>query len=269
MGVRPLNFKVNIMSIIFNEELHTYTHATTGAMYTPVSTIIAKFYTPFDEEYFSLYKAIERHYGTEVFLKAKAKYGFAKVNEMFLANAPKSDLEAADFLAEVIRTEWKLKADLACEKGTAYHLEEENKVIAEGYTWNGKHYPYRAFQFGDELKEDDCFVVTELIIWHDESLICGTADLVIFDCGKIHILDHKTNEELKDNDYKQMLGVFNQINDSSVGHYTVQLSIYLQMLLIKYPWCKAGNTVLLHWNGHFIHEKHVPNITHFTATLFK
>lgn len=256
------------MSIIFNEELHTYTHKVTGAKYTPVSTVIAQYYKPFDEQYFSMYKAIERFYGIEVFLKAKAKYGFAAINERFINNAPESDVSKVKLITNTIVKEWKLKADLACEKGTAYHLEEENKVIANGFDWNGKHYPYRDFKFGDELKPDDCFVVTELIIWHDESLICGTADLVIFDCGIIHILDHKTNEELGDSDYNKMIGIFKQVNDSSVGHYTVQLSIYLQMLLLYYDWCKAGETILLHWNGHFVHEKQVANITYLTSLLF-
>ena len=76
-------------------------------------------------------------------------------------------------------------------------------------------------------------VTAELRMYHFKHLFAGTADVLLFDTkNQTYIIaDYKTNKDLNKNfRNKTMLAPFNNLLDSPLNHYQIQLSYY-QILL--------------------------------------
>lgn len=185
--------------ILYIDKTHSYVNLVTGANLTPVTTFIKQFVKPFDEAYWLDYKSKE-------------------------LGIPKKDL----------KKDWKLKSKLGVETGSIVHnyLEERfkrkvtspvipkyidnNKVkklieVADGYYNDRKHIGVEAL---------------ELVVGNE--VIAGTLDKLME--GGL-LVDYKTGQ-LKTG-YSPLLSPFNNMLDSSLNKYTIQLNTYRTLLEAK------------------------------------
>lgn len=150
---------------------------------------------------------------------------------------------------EEVLKEWKYKAFKSTEIGTAIHK------IFEDYTYNNFVILNNELIF-DYLELDSDFFIdfnnkkdislkfindffltkrltpikSELIVYND--FLAGQIDMICSDKkDNYYIIDFKTNEKIEKYSYnKKMLLEFNFLNDSNYYHYSLQLSIYKQLL---------------------------------------
>jgi len=83
--------------------------------------------------------------------------------------------------------------------------------------------------------------------------IAGQSDKVTVAGGRVDILDYKTNKEIKTQGFKNYEGItqkmlfpVNHLDDCNLNHYTLQLSIYMYVILKHNPLLRAGNLTLQH-----------------------
>jgi hypothetical protein len=88
--------------------------------------------------------------------------------------------------------------------------------------------------------------------------LCGQSDLVEVIDDTVHITDYKTNKEIKTEGFKSWNGTtqkmqypVSHLDDCELNHYTLQLSIYMYIILKHNPRLKPG-TITLH---HIIFEE--------------
>ncbi len=186
--------------VILNPVTHQYFHTGSDANYASVSSLLNMVKTKFDKA-------------------GKAKIVAARENRP----------------AEEIIREWDAKADESRRKGTALHEKIEAILAQKAETEIDEKLKTLVF---DALQAaltaagvDFGFAsdfASELILWHDEFEVAGTADGVYMDDDKVIIVDWKTNARIdRISPYGQKLAPpFDDIDDCNYNHYALQLSFY-------------------------------------------
>lgn len=167
---------------------------------------------------------------------------------------------------EEILTEWKYKADFACEKGTTCH--EFSQSLWGGQEWKmlefDKSEQYinavskiqaQAIKFHKDYCEHLEHLIDELPIGSEEYDIASCVDHLFYNklTGGLVLVDYKTNSILKGyNDAvsnrkytKKMKLPLNKIEDDSLHHYYLQLSIY-KFLIEKYTGLKVDEMFIVY-----------------------
>ena len=228
--------------IKFKEKDHSYTKD--DKVYTSVTTLVHKFTNPFDEEYWSLYKAIEAELPSFKFQSLKRKYGFRNIGLHLLDDSvSKSDILETQL---EIKTKWKKENRESTILGTKYHLEKERESYELGKEFNMadlSYYPVfekeriegENTQLLDDLYYLEDGYYPELLLWNNEHMIAGQADKVFIstleDMRFIDIGDYKTNKEIKtENTYDNMISPLDHLMDCNLNHYYLQLSTYAYLL---------------------------------------
>ncbi len=161
-----------------------------------------------------------------------------------------------------LKAQWDEKRDLASAKGTAYHKLQEARLLNDrGYTVENVFYPAVTYHTANGVKEDkemklqDNTVYSEKMIWSRKYGICGTADLVEVVNGRINIKDYKTNAKLDTESYnhpltgrKKLKSPVNGLDDCNFNIYSLQINLYMYMLLQNNRHLKMGNMTILHVN---------------------
>ena len=224
--------------LVFYEDSHTYFNAD-GVQYTGMTTFMKQFEgEAFDAEKTARYKAIKEILPEEQFKNLKklitnklhtpSREAWTKVH-LFYDKLCESSIELGDKLRdkkqEILEGWTKASTD-----GSIEHDKREKEVIENGITWNGKYYPYMNKTILDVTKDDVC-VIPEILVWNHETQLCGLVDLPIFDKGKIHILDYKTNKKIETTGFqgRTMTGPFRLHQDCSLSKYSGQLHGYMKM----------------------------------------
>lgn len=219
------------MSIVFNANDHSYKSLDGEAVdWISVTTLVSNLKKPFDAV-----KTAQR-----VSKSKKSKW---------CGIAPDTILEI-----------WKKEADRATTLGTYYHNQREADLCSlasierEGIIVpvmppipeiNGlKHAP--------EQKLDDG-IYPEHLVYLKSAGICGQSDLVEVVNGHVNIIDYKTNKEIKKESFKdwegiseKMLDPVSHLDDCNFNHYSLQLSIYMYIILKHNPKLKPGNIYIHH-----------------------
>lgn len=82
---------------------------------------------------------------------------------------------------------------------------------------------------------------------NDNIGVCGQSDVIAIADNTIHVSDFKTNKELEfENRWKCMLPPYMHLDDCNMNHYSIQLSLYMWILLQNNPTYKPGNIVINH-----------------------
>lgn len=185
---------------LFNSGNHTYTLDGKTNL-TSVTTFISRFKNKFDSDYHANRIAIR---------EGKTK--------------------------EIVLKEWKDKADLSCSVGTYIHSIVENYILTGEIKTNSSIATPKELIIIKFI--NDYFVTGRLIPVLTEhiaynNLIAGQIDLICKNkVGDFFILDFKTNKSIDEYSYgKLMLPPFNYLNDANFYHYSLQLSIYRELLL--------------------------------------
>ncbi len=228
---------MNNPEVIFEAKGHTY-HAG-DIPYQGVTSLVKKYEPEFKEEFWSLYKAIERCYGSG-FVDLKNRVGgFENVVPDFLEK--EHILKNAGMIRQIqndIKREWKKTKQDGLDKGTHIHkLKEKDVITAGGVTYNG-----HSFRRGNNITQNPLIlpdsedssnlVFTELLLWNHEYKIAGQADLVLKYGTNINIRDFKTNKKLTWDSFgaETLLYPLNELPNCDISVYTMQLSLYAWML---------------------------------------
>lgn len=214
--------------IVFNEDDHSYFNAT-GEQYESSTGIIKKYKAPFYDEQTAKYKAIKEILPNTHFKTLKKHAGgwehihtfWDKLMEREWAE---SLIERKDFhLAK-----WKDEA----MAGTAEHAKREQEIITNGgVEFQGLFYEYINTDVLS-IPSTGRYCLTEMLLWDHSMKLGGLADLPVFDNGTFMVLDYKTNKEIARAAFmnKRMFPPFGHLQDCNFNHYSLQLSIYADMV---------------------------------------
>jgi len=158
-----------------------------------------------------------------------------------------------------IKSAWKNEANRATTLGSWYHTKQE-KGFCELETIQRKGVTVPIFKpleidtvkYSPKQKLEDG-VYPEHLVYLKSAGVCGQSDLVEVVNGEVHITDYKTNKEIKTEGYKhwdgtvdKMLAPLSHLDDCNLTHYSLQLSMYMYMILKHNPKLKPGTLTIHH-----------------------
>lgn len=219
------------MTLIFKEDDHKYESTDENIKWTSVTTLVSKLKEKFDKE------------------KVAKKCSANKKSKWY--KIPPS---------EILKI-WDSETNRALKLGNFYHnTKEENLLKNKFIILNDKKIPvYKPIidpLTGDKvapfqkLKEG---IYPEHFTYLKSVGVCGQADYVEVIDGKVNITDYKTNKKIEKNSYvnwegmsKKLYSPLSHLEDCNFNHYSLQMSIYMYMILKHNPKLKPGKLTLLH-----------------------
>ena len=163
-----------------------------------------------------------------------------------------------------VLAEWKYKNQFACEKGSTCHeyaqslwSEEEwsPKMFDESdeYKKAVQEITWQADKFYDDYQDRLEHLADEYIVGSSEYDIASAIDHLFINklTGKLVLVDYKTNSYLSGYNkkaYKKAMKVpLQHLNDDSIHHYYIQLSIY-KYLIEKYTNLKVSEMFIVYFS---------------------
>lgn len=217
--------------IKFEEEGHKYT-STDGSdiKWKSVTGIVHKFSNPFDADAQAIKSSRK---------KTSKWYG----------------LSPSEILAE-----WKKTNEYSLTVGNWYHKMMEDSITScDTIQENGidikivKANVKEGIKYAPEQKLKNNHSYPEHFVYLKSVGLCGQSDDVTIIDNHVNILDFKTNKEFKlqsfrgwDGSYKMMLPPFAHLMDCHKDNYSLQLSLYMFMILKHNPQFKPGKITLQH-----------------------
>ncbi len=181
------------MKIKFDEASHTYTHVDTGAPFISVTTLLGKYKQPFD------------------------RYGHSK-------RVAKREGVSQELVLEM----WEEEKNRACTRGTDIHKILEDYIscgdVKDNYGWLCKSYDMAAERSIDSFKN----VLCENLLYDEEHLVAGMADLIYEHKNEFTVGDFKTNKKFKfSSPYSERLkDPISHLHNCEFNVYGLQLSFY-------------------------------------------
>lgn len=219
------------MSLIFKEEGHVYESIdpNENITWTSVTSLVGRFKPPFDADAQSVKSSKNK----------KSKWFGMDPRE--------------------IRDIWFKEGKRATDLGTYYHNQREADLMSfETINRDGFDLPIIPPKIQDDIKyaPDQKLipgVYPEHFVYLKSAEICGQADYVDVVNGVVNILDYKTNKQIKVNGYATWDGIVSTLNgpvshleDCNLQHYTLQMSIYMYIILKHNPKLKPGKLTVQH-----------------------
>lgn len=250
-------------NVCYNDEAHIYWNENDESKYISVTTLIHSFTQPFDKEFWSAYKALEKLIPKESWaIEKKSLLASKRFDSSILALY---DIEEGTFsnTQQDILDEWDKANKDSCERGTAIHAELENQyykkpkdISLKKYGLGGKFECKKGYT---ELDMQQGVYPEYLISYESEDgllKVAGQIDLLIKDGNDIYIIDYKTNKKIDqksgfDTMTKKnatMLYPLSNLMDCNYMHYTMQLSTYAYMLKQINPDFVIKDLILVHYD---------------------
>lgn len=229
----------------FNDATHKYYNKQDMQPYISVTQLIGAYEQPFQENFWSSYKALEKILDPEDFKNVRKTLLDTKKFDKSLLEKLNIDLDIFEKEKDLILLDWKNKKEESCEHGSEQHL------IKELSFYDKKEFDLSRYGFQDCVGNFDCTynyykldkeraIYPEFLMAIDYNglRLSGQADLIAKNGNDIYIGDWKTNKELKTTSYfdkKKKSNVMmkfplNNIQDCSLQRYYLQLSTYGFML---------------------------------------
>ena len=258
MDVNKKNGKV-----CFNEKNHIYWNEDNNEKYISVTTLIERFGQPFDKEFWSAYKALEKLLPSDSWkMEKKSLLNSHRFNKEIL---DVYDIRQKDFnkAQQDILDEWDKTNREACERGTKIHAQLEKSMYKMGNDVSLKKFGVGGKFICDKDRTTldlENGVYPEYLIYRtsDDGLlkIAGQIDLLVKNGNEIIVIDYKTNKEIKqhsgfDTQSRQtakMLYPLNNLEDCNYMHYTLQLSTYAWMIQKLNPEFIIKDLILVHFD---------------------
>ena len=220
------------MSIVFNAADHSYksVDAEDVIRWISVTTLVSNFKKPFDAE------------------KTAARVSKNKRSKWY-------GIEPKAIIAI-----WNGEADRATSLGTYYHNQREADICAlASIEREGIPIPVvtpvpevNGLKIAPSQKLDSG-VYPEHMVYLKSAGICGQSDLVEVVNDHVNITDYKTNKEIKtegfrnwEGDTEKLLYPVAHLDDCHFNHYSLQLSIYMYIILKHNPKLKPGKMFIHH-----------------------
>lgn len=250
-------------SVAFSEDEHVYWNVNNNEKYISVTTLIHQFAQPFDKEFWSAYKALEKLLPKDSWaIEKKSLLNTKKFNKSILDvyNITENDFNKTQ---QEILDSWDEENRKSCERGTKIHLDIENSFYD-----SPKDISLQKFGIGGkfECKKDyseldlEYGVYPEYLIYRESDdgilRIAGQVDLIVKSGNEITIIDHKTNKKIdKKSGFNtatksstKMKYPLNTLDDCNFWHYTMQLSTYAWMLQKINPNFIIKDLILNHYD---------------------
>ena len=249
--------------VAFSNDEHVYWNVEDNEKYISVTTLIHRFTQPFDKEFWSAYKALEK-------LLPKDSWAIEKKS---LLNTKRFDRSILDLynisendfnkVQQAILDDWDNENRKSCERGTKIHEELENSFYR-----NSDNISLQKFGIGGkfECKKDypeldlEYGVYPEYLIYRESEdgilRVAGQVDLIVKSGNEITIIDHKTNKKIDQKSgfdtstrsNAKMKYPLNNLMDCNFYHYTMQLSTYAWMLQKINPNFVIKDLILNHYD---------------------
>jgi len=219
------------MSVVFKEEGHVYENLDPNETieWTSVTSLVGKFKQPFDA--FAISQKCSKN----------------KKSKWYGKEAP------------VIRDIWASETNRATTLGSFYHNQREADLMSfDTLSREGVDLPIIPPKIQDDIKyapEQKLIpgVYPEHFVYLKSAGICGQADYVDVVNGSVNIMDYKTNKEIKERSFENWEGLhtmlqppLGHIEDCNLEHYTLQMSIYMYIILKHNPRLTPGKLTLQH-----------------------
>ena len=256
-------------NIAFEEEAHLYYDVTEpDRQFVSVTTMIHTFTQPFDKEFWSAYKALEKLLSKEDWaIEKKSLLNTKRFDKIILEMY---DISEDDFNKEqqAILDAWEQENRLSCERGTKIHADLENSFYKKPKDINLSKYEiggkFECVRDYNELDLENAVYPEYLIsyVTPDKKLsIAGQIDLLVKKGNKITIGDWKTNKKIETKSFfnsktkssVKMQYPLNTLDDVNYWHYAMQLSTYAWMMQKVNSEFEIEDLVLVH----FDHEGHM------------
>ena len=248
----------------FNEENHVYWNIEDDSVkYISVTTMIEKFGQPFDKEFWSQYKALEKLLPKDEWAIEKKSLLNNKIFNRDILEAHSINENAFNIEKQAILDTWQSENKKSCERGTKIHAQLENSFYKKKknidlakYQVGGK---FECIKDSTQLDLENGVYPEYLISWDSPSgklHVAGQIDLIAKKGNSIVILDWKTNKKLdlkgfydsKTKKTTKMKFPLNSLDECNYSHYNLQLSTYAYMLTQKYPEFVIEDLVLVHFD---------------------
>ena len=250
-------------NVAFNEDSHVYWDTTTNNKFISVTTLIEKFAQPFDKDFWSKYKALEKLLAPDEWkIEKKSILATHKIPKEILSTYNISELDFNKAQQNIL-DEWDKTNTESCERGTKIHSELENSMYNMGANVSLKKFGVGGKFVCDKGRtalDLENGVYPEYLISRvspDGVLrIAGQIDLLVKKGNEIYILDWKTNKEIKQKagfntqtrSEVKMLYPLNLLPDCNYYHYALQLSTYAWMLQMINPDFVIKDLILVHFD---------------------
>lgn len=251
-------------NIAFEEEAHIYYDVTKPEeKFISVTTLIHNFTNPFDKDFWSAYKALEKLLPKSDWeIEKKSLLSTKKFDKVLLEMY---DISENDFnkAQQAILDEWDAENRRSCERGTKIHSDLENSLYGKRrdidlakYQIGGK---FECIKDHNELDLEYGVYPEYLIhrVSEDGKLrLAGQIDLLVKKGNKIIIADYKTNKKIETKSFfdkskkssVKMKYPLNNIDDVNYWHYTLQLSTYAWMIQKLNPEFEIEDLVMIHFD---------------------
>lgn len=233
-------------NVAFNEEVHRYWDINDeNKKFISVTTLIGKFGQPYDKEFWSAYKALEKLLPPDAWkVEKKSLLNTKRFNKEILKIHGISESDFNALQQEILDT-WQEENRKSCERGTKIHAQLENAFYK-----GGKNVKLDKFGIGGKFECRKNYteldlpygVYPEYLIYRSSPdgilNIAGQIDCLVKNGNEIVIIDHKTNKKLDlksffNNQSKSSVKMkypLNTLDDCNYNHYQMQLSTYAWML---------------------------------------
>ena len=250
-------------NVAFSEETHTYWNVDDNEKYISVTTLIHQFTQPFDKDFWSAYKTLEKLLPKESWVVEKKSLLTSKKFDPELLEVYNISKDKFNKAQQELLDLWDEENRKSCERGTKIHLDIENSFYTKakdislqkfgicGKFECKKDYPELDLQYG---------AYPEYLIYYesDDKVIrlAGQIDLIVKSGNEIYLVDHKTNKKIEQKSgYNsstrssvKMKYPLNNLPDCNFYHYTMQLSTYAWMLQKINPNFIIKDLILNHYD---------------------
>tara|TARA_R110002167_G_scaffold277831_2_gene483719 strand:+ start:13 stop:825 length:813 start_codon:yes stop_codon:yes gene_type:complete len=218
------------MSLVFKEEGHVYESVDPNEEieWTSVTSLVGKFKQPFPEN--QAEKSSKN--------KKSSWYGMDP---------------------EDIKKAWATETLRATTLGTFYHNQRESDLMAcDTFGVEGIDLPVIPPKVISGIKYAPVQklipgVYPEHFAYLKSAGLCGQADYVDVVNGSINILDYKTNKKIDEKSFvnwegmsKKLISPMSHVEDCNLQHYTLQMSIYMYIILKHNPTLTPGRLTVQH-----------------------
>lgn len=251
-------------TVAFNDAQHRYWDVNDSSIkFTSVTTMIEEFAQPFDKNFWSAYKALEKLLDADAWKLEKKSLLATKVFDESLLEIHNIDLNLFNKAQQDILDEWDAKNREACERGTKIHADLENSmykakkdISLSKYQIGGK---FECQKDRTELDLANAVYPEYLIHWDSPSghlHIAGQIDLLVKKGNSITIGDYKTNAKIETKSFYnsktkssvKMKFPLNNLDDVNYWHYCLQLSTYAYIIESYNPDFSIEDLVLVHFD---------------------
>ena len=249
----------------FDEPTHVYTRH--GIKYKSVTGLIKDYSTPYDSEYWSIYKALQ---GNNIDVKSSRNkeriITFLKRNkDVHISKIPDSLFKTVT--PKNILFNWSIKSQRSTYLGSSIHNFIENWYKKKTYTPDATN-KENTLVFAD-IKDDYEKLQNQFIKFYNEtknllipiysefvvgdmtgSYISGMIDQLFWNVkyNCIQIWDWKTNGEIKtENRWQNLLSIFRDLPDCDYSKYSVQLNMYRAIIEANTK-LKLGDSYFVNYN---------------------